>query len=60
MLAGSSQHGSGGNKQGCSGAGTWWNAVPANILEPERRSGKSLATGGTLTVKRSSKSRRTR
>jgi len=44
MLAGSSQHGSGGNKQGCSGAGTWWNAVPANILEPERRSGKSLAT----------------
>jgi len=26
--------------QGCSGAGTWWNAVPANILELERRSGK--------------------
>jgi len=26
--------------QGCSGAGTRWNAVPANILEPERRSGK--------------------
>ena len=23
-----------------SGAGTRWNAVPANILEPERRSGK--------------------
>ena len=27
-------------QQGCSGAGTRWNAVPANILEPERRSGK--------------------
>ena len=26
--------------QGCSGAGTRWNAVPANILEPEWRSGK--------------------
>ena len=26
--------------QGCSGVGTRWNAVPANILEPERRSGK--------------------
>jgi len=26
--------------KGCSGAGTLWNAVPANILEPERRSGK--------------------
>jgi len=26
--------------QGCSGAGTRWNAVPANILEPKRRSGK--------------------
>ena len=28
------------NIQGCSGAGTRWNAVSANILEPERRSGK--------------------
>jgi len=28
--------------QGCSGAGTRWSAVPANILEPERRSGKYL------------------
>jgi hypothetical protein len=28
------------NDQGCSGAGTRWNAVPANILKPERRSGK--------------------
>jgi len=26
--------------QGCSGAGTWRNAVPANIFEPEQRSGK--------------------
>ena len=26
--------------QGCSGAGTRWNAVPVNILEPERRYGK--------------------
>ena len=26
--------------QGCSGAGTRRNAAPANILEPERRSGK--------------------
>ena len=26
--------------QGCSGAGTRWNAVPEKILEPERRSGK--------------------
>ena len=26
--------------EGCSGAGTRWNAVPANILEPERCSGK--------------------
>ena len=26
--------------QGCSGAGTRWNAVPANTLESERRSGK--------------------
>jgi len=26
--------------QGCSGAETRWNAVPANTLEPERRSGK--------------------
>jgi len=26
--------------QGRSGAGTQWNAVPANILEPERRSSK--------------------
>ena len=26
--------------QGCSGAGTRWNAVPANILEPKWRSGK--------------------
>ena len=26
-------------EQGCSSAGTRWNAVPANILEPERRSG---------------------
>ena len=26
--------------QGCSGAGTRRNAVPANIFEPERRSGK--------------------
>jgi len=26
--------------EGCSGAGTRWNAVPANILEPERRSRK--------------------
>jgi len=25
--------------QGCSGAGTQWNAFPANILKPERRSG---------------------
>ena len=24
--------------QGCSGAGTRWNAVPVDILEPERRS----------------------
>jgi len=49
------------DSQGCSGAGTRWNAVPANILEPERRSGRiSLATGGTLTLKRSGKSRRTR
>jgi len=30
----------GGYMQGCSGAGTRWNAVPANVLEPERRSGK--------------------
>jgi len=29
-----------GFRQGWSGAGTRWNAVPANILEPERRSGK--------------------
>ena len=27
-------------RQGCSDAGMRWNAVPANILEPERRSGK--------------------
>ena len=27
-------------KQGCSGAATRWNAVPANILEPERPFGK--------------------
>ena len=27
-------------RQGCSGAGTRWNAVPANIVEPERLSGK--------------------
>ena len=27
-------------EQGCSGAGTRWNAVPANILEPKRHSGK--------------------
>jgi len=27
-------------EQACSGAGTRWNAVVANILEPERRSGK--------------------
>ena len=33
-----------------------WNGVPANILEPA----VSLATGGTLTLKRSGKSRRTR
>ena len=49
--------------QGCSGAGTRWNAVPANILEPERRSGRyrwPQGTGGTLTLKRSGKSRRTR
>ena len=26
--------------QGYGGAGTRWNAFPANILEPERRSGK--------------------
>jgi len=26
--------------QGCSGAGTRQSAVPANIFEPERRSGK--------------------
>jgi len=26
--------------QGGSGAGTWWNTVPANILEPEWRSSK--------------------
>ena len=26
--------------QGCSGAGTRWNAVPVTILERERRSGK--------------------
>jgi len=26
--------------QGCSGAGTRWNAVLANILEQERRSGE--------------------
>jgi len=26
--------------QGCSDAGTWRNAIPANIFEPERRSGK--------------------
>jgi len=26
--------------QGYSGAGMWWNAVPANILEPEWRSAK--------------------
>ena len=46
---------------GCSGAGTRWSAVPANISELERRSGKiSLATGGTLTLKRSGESRRTR
>jgi len=29
-----------GNIQECSGVGTQWNAVPANILEPERCSGK--------------------
>jgi len=29
-----------GHSQGCSGAATRWNAVPVNILEPERRSGK--------------------
>ena len=29
-----------GPAQGCSGAGTRWNAVPSDILEPERRSGK--------------------
>jgi len=27
-------------QQGCSGAGTRWNAMPTNILEPELRSGK--------------------
>ena len=44
--------------QGCSGAGTRWNAVPANILEPERRSGKYRwpQVEGTLTLKRSGKS----
>ena len=26
--------------QGCSGAGTQWNAVLANILDPEQRCGK--------------------
>jgi len=45
--------------QGCSGAGTWRNAVPANILEPERRSGKYRWPYGTLRLKRSDKSRRT-
>ena len=29
-----------GLQPGCSGAGTWWNAIPANIVEPERHSGK--------------------
>jgi len=29
-----------GHSQGCRGAATRWNAVPVNILEPERRSGK--------------------
>ena len=29
-----------GNYQGCSGAGTRRSAVPANIFEPERHSGK--------------------
>jgi len=29
-----------GQMQGCSGVGTRWNSVPANILEPEQRSGK--------------------
>ena len=49
-------------QQGCSGAGTRWNAVPANILEPERRSGKYRwpQVHGTLILKRSGKSRRTR
>ena len=28
------------NYQVCSGARTRWDAVPSNILEPERRSGK--------------------
>jgi len=29
-----------GKSRGCNGTGRRWNAVPANILEPERRSGK--------------------
>jgi len=28
------------HRQGCSGAVTRWNAVPANYLEPEQRCGK--------------------
>jgi len=37
--------------QGCSGAGTRRSAVPANIFQPERRSGKyclSCIAAGTL------------
>jgi len=38
LKCGSGKNGSG--NQGCSGAGTQRNAVPANSFEPERRSGK--------------------
>jgi len=41
--------------QGCSGAGTRWSAIPANIFEPERRSGKYYLS---QPVQRSGKSAR--
>jgi len=46
-------------EQGCSGARTRRNAVPANIFEPERRSGKYCLSHPELILQRSGKSART-
>jgi len=47
-----------GDCQGCCGAGTRRSAVPANIFEPERRSGKYCLSEAepTLILQRSGKS----